>query len=64
MKLQSKPDWQKFREEKEKIIVKFLRPDVGFKIIWVFLNSLVEVFNNQIEVLDNQILVLDSQILV
>ena len=27
---QSKPDWQKFHEEKEKIAVKFLRPDVGF----------------------------------
>ena len=31
--LQSKPDWQKFREVKEKIAVKFLKPDVGFKVI-------------------------------
>ena len=30
--LQSKPDWKKFREVKEKIAVKFLKPDVGFKV--------------------------------
>ena len=32
MTLQSKPDWQKFCEEKEKIAAKLLRPDVGFKV--------------------------------
>ena len=61
--LQSKPDWQKFREVKEKIAVKFLKPDVGFKVINLgFLNSLVKVLNNQVEVLNNQVEVLNNQI--
>ena len=52
MTFQSKPDWQKFREEKEKISVKFLRPDVGFKVTnCFFFYGLVKVLNNQIGVL-------------